>query len=138
MNNFALKNKGLQAARTYRHLMSAPGSRTVQQILRDKRGIKIYRLETTVFSDFAAARFGEAVKAQRILLDVNFSQQPTLQIFKLHKVNLAFEYRFLYALSGAFADFGDSAQPAPTFSRFGIHVVANDNQHGFQRPIKGR
>jgi len=107
-------------------------------MLGNERGIEVYRTKTAVLTNLTTTRFSEAVKAQAVLLGVDFSQQPALQFFKLHEIDLALEYRFLYPLTGAFADFGNTPQPASAFAGFGIHVVANDDQHGFQRPRKGR
>lgn len=128
----------METARTPCRFLRATGSRTIMLMLRNKWGIIIYRPKTTVLADFAAARFGEAVEAQAVLLGVDFSQQATLQFFKLHDIDLALEYRFLHALAGAFADLGNSPQAAPASTGFGIHVVANNDQHGFQRARKGR
>lgn len=128
----------MQAARTPRQFVRALGSRLTSLVLGDQRSIIVYRTKTTVLANFTAARFGKAIETKAVLLGVDFSQQSTLQFFELHEVDLAFEYRFLYALARAFADLGNTPQPAPTLAGFGIHVVANDNQHALQRPIKGR
>jgi hypothetical protein len=53
--NFLCKNKRMQAARTSRQFLRAPGSRIVMLVLRDKRSIIVNRTKTTVLTYFTAA-----------------------------------------------------------------------------------
>lgn len=80
-----------------------------------------------MLADFAAARFGEAIKAQAVLLRVDFRHQPPFQFFKLHQIDLALENRFLHTLAGAFADLGNSPQPASPRFGFGVYVITDDD-----------
>ena len=58
------------------------------------------------------------------------SATPAFQRFHLHQVDLAFEHRLLHALPDAFAHLGDPTQSTPAGLRLGVHVVADDDQHG--------
>jgi hypothetical protein len=63
--------------------------------------------------------------------EIDLGQESSFQLFQLHEIDLALEYRLLYALSASFADFGDASQPAPAFTGLRVHVVADDHQHVF-------
>ena len=74
--------------------------------------------------------FGDSVKAQIILRLVDFGEQTALQLFKPHFVRGAFEYRFLHALSHAFADFCNPSQPLAAGRGFSGDIIGDDDVYG--------
>lgn len=95
--------------------------------------IEIDGLELAKLLDVKVDGFGEAVEPQRILLQTDDVQQTTLQLFELHRVRAAFEYRLLHALADSLASSCDLAQALSAGARFGGDVVANDDEHGLAR-----
>ncbi len=84
-----------------------------------------------MFMHFAATGIGHSVEAQIILVEFNLGQQSALKIFHFCHIYLAFEHRFLHSLSGTLADPSNAPKAAAPLACFGIHIVADDNEHAY-------
>lgn len=100
------------------------------EMLQHQRPVEVGGAEGAVFAYFGAAAVGEAVEAEIIFGQFDFGEEFPFEGFELHQVDLAFEDGFLDALADAFADLGDAAQASAAGFGFGIHVVADDDEHG--------
>lgn len=83
-----------------------------------------------MFADFCAATIRQAVKAQVVLARLNLGEEVPFKGFELHQIDLALKYGLLHPLAPALAYLGDLPEAAPAGLGFGIHVVADDHEHG--------
>ena len=95
----------------------------------DEGAIEIHRAESPVFLDLDAGAGGHAVEAQIVLRDIDLGQQLALERLEARQIDLAFEDRFLDALSRPFACLCHASQSSPTLARLRVDVVADDHEH---------
>lgn len=99
---------------------------------------KIDGAEAAVLFDAKLDGLGDAVEAQIVFRWVYFIQQFTLKLFELHFIDCAFENRFLYSLSDAFAGLGDASQALAPGGCFCGNVVGDDDEHDAYLATNGR
>lgn len=128
--------KHLRSARTIDALqdhwgfaLSMVAERWPGQALKHHRRFEIHCFKGSVLVHLRTARVGHAIEAQTVLRHVHFGQQAPFECLEFSQGYLAFKDRFLYALAGPFADFGNASQSAPAGLGFSTHVIADDYQH---------
>lgn len=92
-----------------------------------------------MLTNLATLGLWQTIQPQTILLKIDLSQQAAFEFLHLHKIHLAFEYRLLHALPGAFADLGYTPQASTACTCFSTDVVTNDYEHNAPYlMVKGR
>ena len=98
--------------------------------------IEVRGAKDAVLAHFASRAFAHAIQAQIVLRQIDLGQQPPLDEFHLHQVDLTLENGLLDALTHALAHLGHAAQTAAPGRRFGVDVVADNQKHDL--PLKER
>mgnify|MGYP001057103310 CR=1 FL=1 len=95
----------------------------------DEGAFEIHRAEATMLLDAQFDWFGDAIKAQVVLVHVNFGKKLTFELLELHFVDSAFKDGFLYTLADTLASLGDATQAFASGRGFSGYVVGDDDKH---------